>query len=370
MHTPNIETKSKSESTERLLRVRDLWNKSEKDQLEIGRLLYEEHKERLGVGGRGARDGFHEWLRETGIPKTSAYRRIAEYEIFIGERTEDDKYDKPVPIGTSLASPAPDAIEAIDTITDRLNSPDADDTDEFPDESPDDTSDTDEAPTKPTLPTKPTVPTEKSETVRWDKTRCGHDFYDVLSALQKAVRRQDKESALYWAWDLGSASPNHAARLWSRLHIIASEDIGIADSAACVLVNNLHARWKERQREGDSFLYYMHAVAYLAQTDKSRLIDNAICAFEGELKLGMKGMDLPIPDIADIEKLKLKIPDYALGKHTRRGKQMGRGQQFFFEEEAKLTSALKRPDDMFAARAKAALTEVESNEMNNTKVSA
>jgi len=102
-----------TESQKRLVRVRELWKQSRKDQLEIGKLLYEERAERKRKGGRGIEEGFHQWLREAGIPKTSAYRRIAEYEVEIGARTEDETYDKPsgatqdkdekpVPLGTSI----------------------------------------------------------------------------------------------------------------------------------------------------------------------------------------------------------------------------------------------------------------------------
>lgn len=89
-------------SQARLIRVRELWERSKAAQLEIGKLLYEERAERLSVGGRGVINGFHQWLREAGIPKTSAYRRIAEYEISIGERAEENTFDKPVPDGTPL----------------------------------------------------------------------------------------------------------------------------------------------------------------------------------------------------------------------------------------------------------------------------
>lgn len=89
-------------SASRLVRVRELWDSLRKNKLEIGRLLYEERAERLSVGGRGIEEGFHAWLRDAGIPKTSAYRRIAEYEISIGERSENDEFDKPVPNGTTF----------------------------------------------------------------------------------------------------------------------------------------------------------------------------------------------------------------------------------------------------------------------------
>jgi hypothetical protein len=109
---------STTASVSRLMRVRELWESSRKSQLEIGRLLYEERAERLSVGGRGVYEGFHQWLRDAGIPKTSAYRRIAEYEISIGERAEEDKFDKPtpatkpVPSGTTFEPANADVVQS------------------------------------------------------------------------------------------------------------------------------------------------------------------------------------------------------------------------------------------------------------------
>jgi hypothetical protein len=81
-------TSTSLRSTTRLQRVKDLWIADKANREEIGRLLYEERSERLSVGGAGNRTGFHQWLRDAGIPKQSAYRRIAEYEISIGKREE------------------------------------------------------------------------------------------------------------------------------------------------------------------------------------------------------------------------------------------------------------------------------------------
>jgi hypothetical protein len=87
-----------SQSQQRLKRVKEMWARSQKDQLELGHLLYEERAERMSVGGRGVEGGFQSWLREAGIPIKSAYRRITEYEISIGIRVE-----KPVSPDTPLA---------------------------------------------------------------------------------------------------------------------------------------------------------------------------------------------------------------------------------------------------------------------------
>ena len=111
-------------SQQRLLAVKELWLRSKPDQLEIGRLLYEERAERRSVGGAHVEAGFHQWLRDAGIPKTSAYRRIAEYEVSIGERTEEDQFDNPVkpavtgvPVPTGTTSTLPNTPTGTPTDT-------------------------------------------------------------------------------------------------------------------------------------------------------------------------------------------------------------------------------------------------------------
>src|ERR1019366_8300987 len=79
-------TASEYTSKTRLARVKELGIADKANREEIGRLLYDERNDRLSVGGAGNRDGFHQWLRDTGIPKASAYRRITEYEISKGLR--------------------------------------------------------------------------------------------------------------------------------------------------------------------------------------------------------------------------------------------------------------------------------------------
>jgi replication-associated recombination protein RarA len=125
------------------------------------------------------------------------------------------------------------------------------------------------------------------------ETRHGHDPYEVLSALQKSIRRGELETALYWGWEFASTSESMAGVLWNRLHIISSEDIGIADSTMILLVSCLHQIWEKNSK---NHLFYLHAIAALTEAPKSRLLDNAICAFEDEFELGMSGLDLPIPE--------------------------------------------------------------------------
>lgn len=56
----------------------------------------------------------------------------------------------------------------------------------------------------------------------WRLTKNGYRFGEVLSALQKDIRRGKEEEALFWALEL---CPEFEDHLWSRLVIIAYEDV-------------------------------------------------------------------------------------------------------------------------------------------------
>jgi len=65
------------------------------------------------------------------------------------------------------------------------------------------------------------------------RTKIGYVLGEVVSALQKSIRRGDEEGALYWSLELSESS--FGQYLWRRLLIIASEDIGLADPLALVV---------------------------------------------------------------------------------------------------------------------------------------
>jgi replication-associated recombination protein RarA len=151
----------------------------------------------------------------------------------------------------------------------------------------------------------------------------GYAKGEVASALQKEIRRGNEREALFWASELDLAG--NGEYVWKRLRIIASEDVGLADNEATVLVAALYEHWKVvRGRHTDetfaSFhrVFIFHAVCYLARAPKSRMLDHALMTmYEGERPV-------------------LEVPEYALDKHTRRGRRMGRGMEHFLNESSRL----------------------------------
>ena len=151
------------------------------------------------------------------------------------------------------------------------------------------------------------------------KTKDGYDYYEVISALQKDIRRGKEQEALFWALQL--AESGFMPHLLNRLIVIANEDVGVCDGGSTlVLVDTLVRQTKEYHAKKNDAWYMMLANAVLAMCRalKNREAEN----FQGVVRMRTKAGWRP------------EIPDYALDMHTRRGKKMGRGLQFFIENES------------------------------------
>lgn len=179
-------------------------------------------------------------------------------------------------------------------------------------------------------------------------TQGGYAMSEVASALQKCIRRGEEDGALFWATELDLSGYGEYA--FKRLRIMASEDVGLADTDVVNCVRALWANFVEAKKKDDPHhperLYLVHATMLLARSRKSRAVDNACVAFY----LGAR--------------VKREIPDVALDKHTLRGRRMGRGFEHFFGEGAKLVNEAQEVADPYAEIAVATLTKVpEQKEM-------
>src|SRR3954452_23974548 len=140
----------------------------------------------------------------------------------------------------------------------------------------------------------------------------GHDAYEAVSALQKAIRRSDPEAAAYWALEL---SGRHGHWLWKRLKTIAIEDCSPEATGLVGDVRALHEQWAA-SRGGDVLAVVRAAVA-LAIAPKSRVCNSLLLVLSE----------------ADYRR---EVPDEALDQHTLRGKRMGRGREHFAQEASRL----------------------------------
>ena len=93
------------------------------------------------------------------------------------------------------------------------------------------------------------------------------DHYDVISAFIKSIRGSDPDAGLYWLSRMLEAGED-ARFVARRLVILASEDVGMADSMSLV-VADAAARAVEFVGLPEAALNLAHAVVYLASAPKS-----------------------------------------------------------------------------------------------------
>ena len=112
--------------------------------------------------------------------------------------------------------------------------------------------------------------------------RYGEDeHYDIISAFIKSIRGSDPDAGVYWLARMIEAGedPRFIAR---RLVVLASEDIGLADSNALVIANAA-AQAVEFVGLPEARINLSHAVVYLALAPKSNTAYLAIGSAQGEI---------------------------------------------------------------------------------------
>ena len=147
-------------------------------------------------------------------------------------------------------------------------------------------------------------------------TSGGYVLSEVISALQKEVRRGNEREAMFWALE---CIPRYEAYLWRRLCVIVNEDIGPANPMLLLIVplqRSLFMELREESRDGPARLVLANVILMMCRSEKSRVSDHFQCAIHQARVQG---------------KLKLEVPDHALDKHTGRGRRLGRGWDHFKE---------------------------------------
>jgi len=108
--------------------------------------------------------------------------------------------------------------------------------------------------------------------MRYDKKSSEH--YNTISAFIKSVRGSDVDASLIWLWKM-IESGEDPKFIFRRMMILASEDIGMADSYALIFVTTaMQAFEAVGYPEGKYFL--AHACIYIAKAPKSNNIAQAI----------------------------------------------------------------------------------------------
>jgi replication-associated recombination protein RarA len=168
------------------------------------------------------------------------------------------------------------------------------------------------------------------------KTYHGFPADQVISALQKEIRRGHEENAVLLAYEMILTSPAMEDYLWYRLRVISVEDIGFGEVNAPVLIQSLHEMNSAFDRSvGERKLFAVHAVRYLCKCTKDRSSDEMV---NWVIHASDQGKFLPV------------IPEYALDMHTAEGQKQGKGMRHFFTEASKIEPEMEDRDKTYLQR--------------------
>lgn len=141
------------------------------------------------------------------------------------------------------------------------------------------------------------------------------DHYDVVSAFIKSIRGSDPDAGLYWLARMLEAGED-ARFIARRLVILASEDIGMADSQSLV-VADAAARAVEFVGLPEAQLNLAHAVVHLATAPKSNRVTVALGRAQADVRQRAGG----------------EVPTHLRDAHYAGAKNLGHGQGYDYPHD-------------------------------------
>lgn len=157
------------------------------------------------------------------------------------------------------------------------------------------------------------------------RTIAGYDFFEVSSAMQKAIRRADTGVAGFFALELWTSG--YRDYVWKRLYTISAED------CYGIITKEIEALWQghelvnKKPAEPKGRIFVSKAVILLCECRKNRDADHL-------QNLIYDRRDIDIEKwIEDARRSPISIPAYTFDVHTRKGKKLGRTKEEFFHEE-------------------------------------
>jgi len=172
----------------------------------------------------------------------------------------------------------------------------------------------------------------------WTRVQTVHGFAadELVSALQKSIRRGLVENAVLVAYEMYASGPEFEDQVWRRLEIISVEDVGMGRVEAPLIVHTLDAFRRAAPRESpDRLIYLVHAVRTLALSPKDRTSDE---------------MATWVRRAVDDGSARPEVVDDMLDLHTRRGQEMGRDFLHWFTRGARVENELPDRDTTYRSR--------------------
>jgi len=176
----------------------------------------------------------------------------------------------------------------------------------------------------------------------------GYPLDVIRHIFQTSIRQGDEKRAMQVAVELDLSGSTEW--MWKRMHVIASEDIGLAEIGLHAEIENLFLQWKRKKSDkmfNSHRIFLVHAVLLLVRAIKSRLVDHALITYyRSHEPIQIMESDLNVPD----DQPPIEITNDDLDKHTKAGRKMGRRQtttkgiNHFWEHASVLVNETSQPE--------------------------
>jgi replication-associated recombination protein RarA len=159
---------------------------------------------------------------------------------------------------------------------------------------------------------------------------------ELISTLQKSIRRGLAENAALVAYEMFASGPEFEDQIWRRLQIISVEDVGFGRIDAPILIRALDEFRQGAARESpDRLIFLIHAVRALALSPKDRTSDEMATWVREATKAGDAKPD---------------VFDDAIDMHTARGQELGRDFMHWFTRGARVENEIPNRDQTYRQR--------------------
>lgn len=159
----------------------------------------------------------------------------------------------------------------------------------------------------------------------------GYNPYDLMSAMQKFIRRSMEREALWCFYELEACNLYSIAS--NRLAVVVYEDCGMANLDLC---NSIHGHIEQMNKwykagNGAWRLVLGNIILQACRGKKNRIADHFVCAVAAMRVNGY------VVNLEDYE-------SFVFDMHTQRGRKLGRGAKHFEEEGSKIIESTETED--------------------------
>lgn len=154
---------------------------------------------------------------------------------------------------------------------------------------------------------------------------------EVISALQKEIRRCNFEDATFWGLELLESGDNYITKFWERIIVISVEDV--AEHNVVPIVSSLRDNFFELKeaKKVDKIILGIKAIKVLCDAKKDRIVNEIYDYLRFKRKDG----------------LRKEIPEYAIDKHTKKGKEKNLGYEHFLNIASKINNVVENKDNKY-----------------------